>query len=245
MRQDSHFPFHPGTIGSKEQLALQHPLFHGIQPEMLRPFLNSIQERTAIRGSVVHAPGTVSTPLCLVLSGGLVTYQITPEGRKLVLELIEAGGVDGLLPMVGESGHFTEAATTTRMLCIPWPVLEQLIQAEPNILRNLMSITLRRLQRREDHLQTMATVNRTQRLARLLWTLARTAQDGMAGRIVTLRRRPTHQLLAEMVGVRRETVTVHLSRLVRLGAVQIGRRDLTVNRIKLREVMLKPPAAES
>lgn len=229
-------------FSSKERLLLEHPLFEGTRPELLRRFLSEIQERTAVRGTLVHAPGRAPSPLHLVLTGGLLAYQLTSEGRKLVLDVIEAGNIDGLLPMFGQPGHFSEAATNSRIAAIPWPVLEPLIEADPGILKTLMTIALRRLQRREDQLETMATVNRTQRLARQLSNLARAVGDGRGGKIVILRRRPTHQLLAEMVGVRRETVTLHLRRLVQLGAVQIGRHELSINRARLEQLIVQPAA---
>ncbi len=40
----------------------------------------------------------------------------------------------------------------------------------------------------------------------------------------------THQMLADMLGIRRETVTVHLHRLVELGAVQVRSGHLILDR---------------
>jgi CRP-like cAMP-binding protein len=153
---------------------------------------------------------------------------MTSGGRKLVLEIIPPGGVDGLLPMLGQRGHFTEAAEDSRVALLDWTLLEQLFVVEPRIMRTLFELIASRLERREEQLESMMIRDPTQRLARQLCALAGAVGEPEGDRAVTMPRSITHQSLADMLGIRRETVTLHLHHLAELGAVDIHGRQLIV-----------------
>jgi CRP/FNR family transcriptional regulator len=165
----------------------------------------------------------------LLLDGRLRAFQLTAEGRKLILEIVQPGGFDGLLPMLGQRGHFTEAADDSVVACLEWDLLEQLLASEPRIIRTLTELLAQRLESREEQLESMVIRNPTRRLARQLSALARAVGDTDAHNgSVALPRTITHQLLADMLGVRRETVTLHLHDLIEMGAVETRRRQLSV-----------------
>jgi CRP-like cAMP-binding protein len=80
-------------------------------------------------------------------------------------------------------------------------------------------------------------------LARQLLTLGDYAGVRVDGRI-RLEPRPTHQTLADMLGIRRETATLALLQLRELRAVEIGRHHLDLLPQRLRMV-LRPEARPS
>lgn len=207
---------------------LQHPLFRGARHDRLQPWFDHVNVRGFTKGVLVHTPGEATRALSLVLSGRLRAYELTPGGRKLVLEIIPPGGVDGLLPMLGQRGHFTEAAEDSTVALLDWTLLEQLFVVEPRIMRTLFELIAGRLERREEQLQSMVIRDPTKRLARQLGALAGAVGEPEGGRAVAIPRSITHQSLADMLGIRRETVTLHLHRLAEMGAVDFHGRQLIV-----------------
>jgi CRP-like cAMP-binding protein len=217
-------------------LLLGHPLFREAAELEVTPTLDGVQPRRIPRGKLLNTPGNLQGRLHLLLEGRLKAYQITPDGRELLLELIESGGFDGMLSVAGQRGHFTEALQDSLVASIPWAVVERLLAADPRIAHNLLWLIVARLEHREEHLESMALRDPTQRLARQLLALGETVGRRDAGHVI-LTQRLTHQTLADMLGVRRETVTLHLHELVEMGAVELREGRFVLNERLLRRLV--------
>jgi CRP/FNR family transcriptional regulator len=217
-------------------LLLQHPLFRGAREARIGPILAGVQPRTIPKGSLLNTPGSSPALLHLLLEGRFQSFQLASDGRQLLLELIETGGFDGLLSVAGRHGHFTETLQDSLVAALPWPVLEQLLQAEPRIAVNLIQLVATRLENREDRLELLALRDPGQRLARQLLALGETL-GRREGKWIVLKPRLTHQMLADMLGIRRETVTIHLRQLTKPGAVQATGGRISLNSIALRKLI--------
>jgi len=214
--------------------ALAHPLFAGIRPDRAETILRELVPRQVRAGRLLNSPGAAPAYLHLVLAGRLQIYRLNSNGHQLLLEIIGAGGIDGILALAGQSGHFTQAIVDSVVVSITPLQLQRLSQAEPGIGQALMALVAARLEAREEQMESMAARG-TEGLARLLLTLGRTLGHKKGPRLI-LEFRLTHQMLADMLGVRRETVAMQLPRLVRSGAVQVDGGHLTLNRAALQSL---------
>src|SRR5919198_1199086 len=188
----------------------EHPLFQGADQEALRRLLATLRPQPVRRGGRLTTLGAESV-LVLVLRGRLRTYQLTPDGRELLLELIEPGGFDDILAARAQEGHFTDAEQDSTVVLVPLSLLEKVLLSEPRVALNLLRLMHERLHNREDHLEAMALHVPSPRL--------------------------THQMLADMLGIRRETVTLHLHQLTAMGAVRVDGGHFHLNRHRLRQVI--------
>lgn len=209
-----------------------HPLFEGADAQVLAPLLRGVSTREVDAGAIVARPEAESC--LLVFEGALLSYILLPDGRRILFEVVRRGGIEGILNVeVGVEGHFSEAAERSVVATLDRRVLEAIMDAEPLVARNLMRLVLNRLQRREAQLEAVIHHEATRRVAAMLLTLTRytgRAAQGASGDLVELSPRPTHQLIADMVGLRRETVTIEIGRLRRMGAVRVKGPTLTINR---------------
>lgn len=223
---------------------LGHPLFDGADAGAIASLLGGVRPHRIRRGTLLSTPGMSPGLLHLVLEGRLRAYQLTPEGRELLLELIEAGGFDGVLSMAGHRGHFSEADADSLVASMALPVLERLIAAAPAVGVNLLHLTITRLDQREEHLESLVLRDPSQRLARQLLALAATVGEP-DGRWVVLTPPLTHQRLADMLGVRRETITLHVNHLEELGLVErVGHHHYRVDPARLEELVEDREAVE-
>jgi len=211
-------------------------LFKAVLPDRVGPLLQRLEPRTVAKGQILNTPGQTAGHLHLILRGYVKAYQVTIDGRELLLELIQSGGFDGILSVLGRQGHFTEAMEDSLILSIPRATLDRLLKADPTVCVNLLDLTVSRLDSREQHLEVVALRDPTLRLAKQLLALAKyLGRRDQAG--IVLEPRLTHQMLADMLGLRRETVTLHLSHLVDAGAVETRSGQLVIYRSALLRVL--------
>ncbi len=203
--------------------ALGHPVFTGAQPERVMPLLAQVRPECHRTGETVVRPGE-RPALHLLLSGRLRVFKLTPDGRRVILDYVEPGGMDGPLAVAGRRGHFSEAVTESVTLTLSAPLLQDVVRAEPIVAMNLLVAMSDRLLRREEQLERLCVRHPGQRLAAQLLALAvPSPADLWTGP------RLSHEALADMLGLRRETVTLHLGRLRRIGAVRVERDRFVVD----------------
>jgi CRP-like cAMP-binding protein len=230
------------TLSTPKSRLVDHPLLRGVQTDRLDRILDGIAIKEVAKGQLLNTPGVTPGLLYLVLRGRLRAYQMTADGRELLLELIPEGGFDGLLSIAGRRGHFTAAEVDSEVASLALPMLERLIALDSRIATNLIHLIVDRLEGREEHLEAVVLHDPTQRLARQLVALGETL-GARQGTMMALRPRITHQMLADMLGVRRETVTLHLGRLIELSAVSIQKGRFVLQMEILRKIVDDPSYA--
>ena len=207
--------------------ALGHPLLDRVREERVAPVLRETAPRQVLAGTVLNTPATTGS-LHLVLRGRLQSYRLTPSGHQLLLEIVEVGSVDGILPVAGQPGHFTQALIDSVVLSLSRERVQRLVEAEPMVGQRLLLLAAARVEAREEQMESMASRG-APALALLLLALGRTVGH-KNGSGVILEPRLTHQMLADMLGVRRETVSVQLPELSRKGGVQVRGGHFVLNR---------------
>jgi CRP/FNR family transcriptional regulator len=176
---------------------------------------------------MVAEPSHPRSALHLMLSGRCQVSDVTSDGRRIILDYVQPGGMDGFLALAGLRGHFIEAVTPSDVVTIDRRTLDDMLQAEPRLAANLLWPMTRHLRRREDHVRRLIMRDPSQRLAAQLIELADLL--GEPARSPATCPRMSHEALADLLGLRRETVTLHLARLRGLGAMRVERDRFTLN----------------
>lgn len=228
-----------GANGAPLDQVLRHGAFERVQPQVVAPILAHVRVRHVAPRTLVNRPDDEQCQL--VLGGRLHSYVVLADGRRLLFEIVREGGIDGLLNIVpGLEGHFTEAVRPSVVVSLSRNVLERLIDAEPQVAVNLMRLLLVRLERRETQLESATYHEAIRRIARLLLALSRylgsPGSAGAAPGMVELRPRPSHQVLGDMLGLRRETITLTIGLLRNAGAVRVERDHLLLVRTALERI---------
>lgn len=214
----------------------EHPLFTGCNRAVLAPVLERLRPVRVPAGKVLVTQRRGPARLFLVLEGALLAYGYTAEGRRVIFELARPGELDGILAASGRRGHYTATQMESVVLPLTRAELQRLIAADTRVGVNLISILMGRIVKREEQIEVLAHSGTSARIAHQLLAIAAQLgvpqQDGSV-----LLPRLTHQTLADMIGLRRETVTRGLEVLSQSGGiVPLGRR-LTILTAVLEEIV--------
>ena len=212
-------------------------LFQDLTPPELAEIERKITMRTCERGRVFYRPGETGEVLYILKEGRVQLYRLSAEGRKLVLATLEPGTVFGEMSMIGQGMYdaFAEAAEPCSICVMRRQDIEALIRSKPQIALRLLELVAVRMQDLETQLEDIAFRSVPVRLATLLLRLAgdTKSEPPSAATVGGL----SHQDLADMLGVYRETVTTALDNFRNNDIIAIGRRQLVLRNVpRLREL---------
>ncbi len=184
---------------------------------------------TCQEGRIFYTPGETGEVLFLLKKGRVQIYQLSPEGKKLVIAMLEEGTLFGEMALVGQGMYntFAEAVEPCTLCAMSRRDVEMLLARFPKVGLRLLEIMGRRLTDAERRLEGLAFKSIPAQLAALLLQLAR--NQVVEGH--------THQELAEMIGTYRETVTQTLDEFKAQGLIQVQRKQIEIRDAeRLREI---------
>lgn len=193
---------------------------------------------TCEAGRVFYVPGQTGEALFLLKKGRVQLYRLSLEGRKLIITILGPGTFFGEMALLGQGMHdaLAEAVEDSTICVMSHHDVEQLLLQKPLVALRLLNALGNRLTEAETRLEEMAFQGCTARVASLLLRLAR---EGVVEGL-------THQDLADILGIYRETATHTLDGLKAAGLIEIGRRNISVlDPDGLRQIAQETPSASA
>lgn len=170
---------------------------------------------------VFFEAGQENEALFILKKGRVQLYRLSPEGRKLIVAVLEDGAIFGEMSLIGQGMEetFAEAVTPVTLCVMSRTDVEELLLKKPQMALRLLTIVSDRLRNTERRLEQMAFTSVSARLANELLQLA-TDSGKVEGY--------SHQELADMVGSHRETITLTLNQFKQAGLLSTGRKCITI-----------------
>jgi CRP-like cAMP-binding protein len=191
--------------------------------------------RRCRRGTVFFRPGDAGERTFLLKGGQVTLFRLTPDGHKLIVDVVEAGTIFGEMAIVGQSMHecFAEATEDSFVCTLTSQKMARILERYPAVARRLLEVLGRRVRHLEERLEQMAYGRVRARLVRFLLAQARPATDGC--QVTGF----SHEQVAHAVGASRQTVSLELGALEAAALVEVGRK-----RIRLMNTAALKAAAE-
>lgn len=199
------------------------------------PAIEDLTARVSIKR--VSAGGTVlnqdepGDSMFLIMSGRVKVVIFGENGREVTLSLLRPGDSFGEMSLFdGESRSANcVALEPTVLLSLSREDLLRHLAGHPRTALNVLSEMARRLRKADDTIAQLALCDVNERLIHKLIGLAREeGVEGPEGYLV--RRRPTQQELANMIGSCRETISRAFNQLARDGLIIPRGRAMVVTR---------------
>ncbi len=216
--------------------------FKGLDEEGLEMVRAAARARRLDRGELCFRQGEPATLLYLVTLGRLKLTQLAPDGRQVILRLLEPGEMFGGVALFSQAVYpvSAEAAEPSELLAWDGRSMQRLIEVRPKIAVNVIEHLAVLVQGLQERVRELATERAEQRIARALLRLAGSpaayGESGEAGE-----KRPpirlTRQELGELTGTTLYTVSRILSRWESEGLIASGRERITLlNREELERI---------
>jgi CRP-like cAMP-binding protein len=204
-------------------------LFERLTPEQAERLNRRALTRSYPRRAVVYAPSEPGQSLLVVAAGRVKIKDVTPDGKETILAFIEEGELFGELALLDGQPRreYAEAVADSQILVLPRDEVLWLMQARPDVALSITRLIGLRRQRVENRLRNLLFRPSRERVLLILQELTE-AHGDRAGNRCAIRLPLSHQDVASLVGVTRETVTVVLGRLQAEGLIRVERRRITV-----------------
>jgi CRP-like cAMP-binding protein len=199
-------------------------IFQDLSPDDLKEMDQTTTMSTCEPGRVFYAPEDTGEVLFLLKKGRVQLYRLSPDGKKLIVAILEEGSIFGEMSFVGQGMHntFAESIDDCTLCVMSRQDIENLIQEKPLVGIRFMEAMAVRLQKTETKLEELAFKGIPARLSSLLLSLS--AEENGASIVDGY----THQDLAEMLGTYRETTTQILNNFKGAGWIEIGRKRIVL-----------------
>lgn len=196
--------------------------------------LERTTRRRVRKGSFLYRVGDPGDTVYVLLSGRVKTVKLSADGREVILWFGFPGEVFGLV----ESPHgrvrmvSVAACEDSEVAAIAAPCFRAFLAAYPEVSQLLLQIVASRLGILANRVVYLMAVDAEARIAKLLVDLSsrcHDAADDGPGSPIGL----THQEIADIAGVQRQTATRILGRFTERGALSVRYRRIRVRDRKL------------
>jgi len=204
-------------------------LFEQLTPEQAARLEGRALIRTFDRRALIYSPTEPGRSVLVLAAGRVKIKDITPDGKETILAFIEEGEIFGELAVLdaGPRQEYAEAVEKSQVLVIPAEDLLWLMGQRPDVALSITKLVGLRRRRIENRLRNVLFLPSRERLVRLLLELAE-AHGERYGNQCTIRLPLSHQELASLIGVTRETVTLVLGQLQAERLLDVQRRRITM-----------------
>ena len=202
-------------------------LFASLTDEELDSIKNLLAVKRFKKNEVILHEEDTNKFMYIILSGKVKAVQITEDGKEILLAIHQAGEFFGEMSFIdGKTSPATIVAADDCVInIISRDEFYSTIITHKKVLYNLLLILCSRLREAWEMIQLLNLKNASDRLKILFYTLSNKYGE-KTSKGITLNIKLTHQEMADMSGMARETVTRVLDKWNKEGEISILRNKL-------------------
>lgn len=204
------------------QILSKIPIFAGMGPDELTQILNMTRIRSYARGTPLFSEGDPGDSMLIIISGAVKVHRLSQDGREVTLAILREGECLGEMSLLdglprSASADAIEPVTVAEVRRNDFLAL---LRSRPEMSLAIIRILAARLRQTDRRLEYLVLGDARSRVLGALLDLAEGHGTSHPGG-VKIGLRLTHQEIAELAGVARETASRILSELRDDGLVQL------------------------
>jgi CRP/FNR family cyclic AMP-dependent transcriptional regulator len=199
-------------------------IFQDLSPEEIEEIGRRAPMKRVEAGTIFYSPDQATEVLFILKEGQVKIYHLSPDGRAFTNAILDAGAVFGEMTLLGQElyGSYAESVTPCLLCLMSREDVKRFLLSDPRIASRITEMLGRRLIEADRRLSDFAFKNLHQHLATILLQLAQEPR-GLLFRSGYPEVPYTHEVLAEMTGTYRETVTKILNDFRSQGLIELRR----------------------
>lgn len=216
--------------GDMLDFAMQVPLFKGLATREVAAVCSAMVAKSFSAGqSVVHEDDTENQTFFIIASGSVHIVVLSGEGKHTILARLKKDDFFGEMALLdGEPRSASVvAAQDCELLMLYRRQFFDILRKFPSISIHMLIEMSRRIRRTNRHINTLSLMSVYGRVADLLMRMGK-EQGERQGNVIVIPDRPTHQVIADMAGTSRETVSRILSQLQKQQCITMDRKRLVI-----------------
>jgi CRP-like cAMP-binding protein len=213
----------------KKALLANHFLFRSLNPKQLEQLLMLAVEKRYRNGQMIFRKGEEGASMMIILNGKVRVTATAEDGREIILNTLEPGGVLGELALLDGQCRSADATAigTSSLLFLMRSEFMPLLRQDAEMAIQLLSVLCEKLRNTSDTLENVGLLPVPSRLARLILKLAR-AKDPKPPAGMEIQLSLSQREMGNLVGTSRESVNKTLSQWQSQGLVRLQQSRLTL-----------------
>jgi CRP-like cAMP-binding protein len=204
-------------------------LFADLPAKELDKVAKLFHEKAFPKYQVIFEEGTAGDSLFIIKAGVVKISKEAADGRVKTLALLSSGEIFGEMSVLGDEGRSANAETLTEVktVMISRDDFHALVEKNPSISLHIIRTLIDRLIQADRQIKNLALGNSRAKIADILLQLS--SEFGGEGEdSAKVGVRLTHQELADLAGLARETTTKLLNEFVKDEAILLKDREIEI-----------------
>lgn len=195
----------------------QIDLFRDMSDEEVMAIAGKMTEKKCVKKEIIYAPADTNDSIYVVKKGEVTLYD-AHGGKRLIIEVLRPGSLFGNIGCTRKTAtHFAEASENSLLCLFSGADFGKILSTKPELMLRFLEIVSERMRNYEKRLKG-GLFDAKEKIKQQLEIMNDSRkQAGVLNRLFGVSPKLTHDRLAELTGLSRETVTRAVNDLKKAG----------------------------
>ncbi len=207
----------------------QFNLFDGLKEEDFVAINDFSIEHFFNKKELLFSPGDKLDRVFILKEGEITLYQLH-NGKKVILDILKPGSFFGNIAMEvsSESTYFAEASDNIMICAMTTDSFLAVIQRYPQVILRLLHMVTEKMREYEGRITSSTTLSAKESVLDAIRNIKKKDEQNFLPKVLWKNTKITHDKLASMTGLARETVTKAIAELESEKAIQVKGREIVL-----------------
>ena len=215
----------------KHTLLSTHYLFSGLGADRLARIASLGVSKQLADGEALFLKGDAGDALYGVLSGKIRISTSAPNGKEIILSIVDPGGMFGEIALLDGKSRSADATAmgNATLFMLQRREFSRFLEEEPTLAIHFLEMVCQRLRSTNDLIEDAAFLALPARLAKRLLSFSQASVESSSGATVTTEIRISQAELGQLMATSRESINRLLQEWREQGWVSLGRNRLVIH----------------